>query len=125
MEKKFEFAVRNKLRFPFKGMISVEDLWDLNVEGLDTVYKTLNKQKKQSDEDSLLGSKTSEDVTLDVQLDIVKYIFEVKVAELEAKKTERERKEQKQKIMAILANKEEQELQGKSVEELKQMLDNM
>lgn len=125
MEKKFEFAVRNKLRFPFKGMISVEDLWDLGAESLDTVYKTLNKQKKQSDEESLLETKTSEDVVLDVQIAIVKYIFENKVAEINARKVERERKEQKQKIMAILANKEEQELQGKSVDELRKMLEEM
>lgn len=125
MEKKFEFAVRNKLRFPFKGMISVEDLWDLGVESLDTVYKTLNKQKKQSDEESLLETKTSEDIVLDTQIAIVKYIFENKVAEINARKVEKERKEQKQKIMAILANKEEQELQGKSVDELRKMLEEM
>lgn len=125
MEKKFEFAVRNKVRFPFKGMISVEDLWDLKVEDLDTVYKTLNKQKKQSDEESLLETKTNEDVVLDTQIAIVKYIFENKVAEINARKAEKERKEQKQKIMAILANKEEQELQGKSVDELRKMLEEM
>ena len=38
----FEIAARNKFRFPFKGMISTEDLWDLSVENLDNVFKTLN-----------------------------------------------------------------------------------
>jgi hypothetical protein len=122
MEKKFEFAVRNKVRFPFRGMISVEDLWDLSVESLDTVYKALNKQKKQADEESLLETKTSEDVMLDTQLAIVKYIFETKVAEINARKSEQERKEYNQKIMAIIASKEEQALQDKSIDELKKML---
>lgn len=125
MEKKFEFAVRNKVRFPFRGMISVEDLWDLSVESLDTVYKALNKQKKQADEESLLETKTSEDVMLDTQLTIVKHIFETKVAEINKRKAEQKTKEQKQKIMSILANKEEQELQGKSIEELRKMLNEM
>lgn len=122
MEKKFEFAVRNKVRFPYRGLITVEDLWDLSVESLDTVYKALNKQKKQADEESLLETKTSEDVMLDTQLAIVKYIFETKVAEINARKSEQERKEYNQKIMAIIASKEEQALQDKSIDELKKML---
>ena len=42
----FEVATREKMRFPFKGMISVEDLWDLSVQNLDKVFKTLNSQRK-------------------------------------------------------------------------------
>ena len=122
MEKMFEFATRNKMRFPFKGQISVEDLWDLRVEDLDTVFKSLNRQVKQTKEDSLLATKTTEDTILDTQIAIVKYIFDVKVQEANARLVEKERKEQKQKIMSILATKQEQELQNKSVEELQKML---
>lgn len=119
----FEFATRNKTRFPFKGQISVEDLWDLRVEDLDTVFKSLNNQVKQTKEESLLATKTTEDTILDTQIAIVKYIFDVKVQEANARLIEKERKEQKQKIMSILATKQEQELQNKSVEELQKMLD--
>ena len=123
MEKMFEFATRSKMRFPFKGQISVEDLWDLRVEDLDTVFKSLNKQVKQTKEESLLATKTTEDTILDTKIAIVKYIFDVKVQEANARLIEKERKEQKQKIMSILATKQEQELQNKSVEELQKMLD--
>ena len=123
MENMFEFATRSKMRFPFKGQISVEDLWDLRVEDLDTVFKSLNKQVKQTKEESLLATKTTEDTILDTQIAIVKYIFDVKVQETNARLLEKERKEQKQKIMSILATKQEQELQNKSVEELQKMLD--
>ena len=70
----FEFATRNKVRFPFKGMISVEDLWDLSLTNLDSIYKTLNKQVKQSEEESLLSTKASVDTELEVQIAIVKHI---------------------------------------------------
>lgn len=50
----FEIATRTKMRFPFKGMISVEDLWDLSVQNLDKVFKTLNSQRKEAQEESLL-----------------------------------------------------------------------
>ena len=42
MENKFEIAIRNKYRFPYKGMITIEDLWDLSVTQLDGIFKTLN-----------------------------------------------------------------------------------
>lgn len=123
MENMFEYATRNKVRFPFKGQISVDDLWDLRTDDLDTVFKTLNRQVKQSEEESLLVTKTAEDTALDVQIAIVKYIFDIKMQEANARLLDKERKAQKQKIMAILANKQEQELQNKSVDELQKMLE--
>lgn len=125
MENMFEVAVRNKYRFPFKGMVSVEDLWDLAPRELDTVFKTLNAQIKQVKEESLLATRSAEDTVLDAKIAIVKYIVGVKLEEADKVKQAKERKEQKQKIMAILANKQEEELHGKSVAELQAMLDQL
>ena len=121
----FEFATKTKMRFPFKGMISVEDLWDLNVRDLDTVFKTLNAQVKKSQEESLLATKSKEDEILSVQIEIVKHIVNVKLAEAEAKQHNKALKEQKQKIMEILSAKQDEALQNKSVEELKAMLEEL
>ena len=121
----FEYAVRNKVRFPFKGMISVEDLWDLSLTNLDSIYKTLNKQVKQSEEESLLSTKTNADTELAVQIDIVKYIVSVKLAEQEAREKAAAKKEQRQKIMSVIAAKEDEELQNSSVDDLKKMLDDL
>ena len=121
----FEYAVRNKVRFPFKGMISVEDLWDLSLTNLDSIYKTLNKQIKQNDEESLLSTKTNIDTELEVQIEIIKHIVSVKLAEKEARESELARKEQKQKIMSIIAAKEDEALRNSSVEDLKNMLENL
>ena len=121
----FEFAVRNKLRFPYKGLITVEDLFDLSLTNLDSIYKTLNKQVKQSEEESLLSTKTSVDTELEVQIAIVKHIVSVKLAEKEAAEKASIKKAQKQKIMSIIATKENEALQNSSIDDLKKMLDEL
>lgn len=125
VEKIFEFATRNKVRFPFKGMISVEDLWDLSLTNLDSIYKTLNKQVKQSEEESLLSTKTSVDTELEVQIAIVKHIVTVKLEEKDAFEKASAKKAQKQKIMSIIATKQDEALQNSSIDELKKMLDEL
>jgi hypothetical protein len=121
----FEYAVRNKVRFPFKGMISVEDLWDLSLTNLDSIYKILNKQVKQSEEESLLSTKATVDTELEVQINIVKHIVSVKLAEQEAREKAADQKAQRQKIMAIIAAKKDEELQNSSVDDLEKMLDDL
>jgi hypothetical protein len=122
IENKFEVAARTKMRFPFRGLVSVEDLWDLNVNNLDSIFKTLNSELKQVQEESLLNVKTKEDKELDVKIEIVKYIVTVKIEEENAKLQVKVKKEQKQKIMEILSSKQEESLQNKSEDELKAML---
>lgn len=118
-------ATREKMRFPYKGQATVEDMWDLTISELDKIYKTLNAQQKRAQEDSLLDTKSEEDEELAAQIEIVKYIFTVKQEEKKAAETAKERKEQKQKIMAILANKQDEALHSKSSEELEKMLDEL
>jgi restriction endonuclease S subunit len=125
VENIFEYAVRNKVRFPFKGMISAEDLWDLSLTNLDSIYKTLNKQVKQSEEESLLQTKTKVDEELEVQIAIVKYIVSVKLAEQEAREKASAKKAQKQKIMSIIAAKQDEALQNSSIDDLQKMLDEL
>lgn len=121
----FEYATRNKIRFPFKGMISAEDLWDLSLANLDSIYKTLNKQVKQSEEESLLTTKTNVDTELEVQIAIVKHIVSVKLEEQDAREKAAAKKAQKQKIMSIIATKEDEALQNSSVDDLRKMLDEL
>ena len=121
----FEIATRTKMRFPFKGLVSVEDLWDLSVKDLDSIFKTLNAQVKKSQEESLLATKTKEDETLAIQIEIVKYIVKTKLDEAETAKQSKELKERKQKLMEMIAEKKDEALRNASVEELQAMLDNL
>ena len=121
-EKLFETAIRNKFRFNFKGQVSTEDLFDLSVRDLDTIFKTLNSQMKQATEESLLETKSKEDKVIELKIEIVKYIVSVKIAEENARLKAKENREQKQKIMSILAVKQEESLHSKSEAELLDML---
>lgn len=118
----FEMATRKKFRFPFKGTVSVEDLWDLSVQNLDTVFKALNAEVKQAKEESLLAVKSDKDIILDAKIAIVKHIVSVKQNEAVQRQNEAAMREQKRKLQELIATKQDAELQGKSIEELQAML---
>lgn len=122
VENIFEFAVENKLRFPYKGSVSVEDLYDLTTVELDSIYKTLRREVKKANEESLLETKSDDDVILSVKIEIVKRIVAKKLAQIEARNKAIRDKEQKDKILAIIAQKQDEDLHNKSVEDLKKML---
>ena len=121
----FEVATRNRYRFPYKGLITVEDLWDLTVKELDTIFKALNSQVKQAKEESLLETRSQADVELDTQIEIIKHIVSVKQEETSSRKKDKENAEKKQQLLSILANKENEALLNKSPEELKKMIEEL
>ena len=124
MEKNlFEIATRNRYRFTYKGVMTVEDLWDLNVEALDAIFKALNRQKKTADEDSLLA--VNEDTELANKIELVKYIVSVKLAESEARVNAAEKKAQRDKIMEIVAKKKDKELEDMDVDQLMKKLEEL
>jgi len=123
--KMFEVAVRNKFRFPFKGVISVEDLWDLSVQQLDGIFKTLKSQEKKAQEESLLDTRTPEDEALKTKIDIIRYIVTVKLDEAKQAERAKENRDQKQKILGILAEKQDADLRSKTPEELQAMLNQL
>lgn len=125
VENIYKYAVEKKLRFPFKGQISVEDLFDLNVESLDSIYKSLKSQEKEANEESLLATKSSEDEALEVSIEIVKQIFAQKQREKEERIKAAENRAKKQRIAEIIDNKKDEALNNLSVEQLQQMLDGM
>ena len=125
MSNMFEKAVKGKYRFPYKGQIAAEDLYDLPLRSLDTVFKTLNAEVKKTDEESLLQTKSVEDDILATKIEIVKYIFNEKLEEKKNQQEAAERKEKKRKIMQIIATKQDEALQNASVEDLQKMLDEL
>ena len=127
IEKMFENATREKMRFPYKGEQPVEALWDMSVQVLDGIFKTLNSQVKQKSEESLLSVKKEdkEDVILNTKIEIVKHIVSVKLQEAALRDQAKEQKEKKNKILSILSDKQEESLKNKSEEELQKMLEEL
>ena len=123
----FEIATRKKYRFIYKGEISVEDLWDVSFEALDSIYAELRNQYKQIDSHESLIDKNDEKIAdqiavLEDKIAIVKHIFDTRETELEAAKNAQNDYKFNQKILEIIAKKEDSALEGKSIDELKAML---
>jgi len=119
----FEYAAENKLRFPYKGSISTEDLYDLGVEELDMIFKTLNREVKKSNEESLLAKRSDADTKLNVKIEIIKKIVSKKLAEIEESKNAIMKKHKNEKIMELIAQKQDENLRSLSIDELKKMLE--
>lgn len=121
-ERLFELATRNKMRFPFKGMISVEDLWDLSLTNLDSVFKTLNAEAKKSEEESLLNTKSKEDEEISNKIEIVKYIVSVKLDEKKKREDAKKNAEMRQRLLEIKAKRQDAALENMSDEDLDKAL---
>lgn len=121
----FETATRKKFRFPYKGTVSVEDLWDLSVRELDGIFKTLNAKVKQANEESLLTVRSTADTDMQTMIDIIKHIVDVKLAEQAARELAADKRAKKQRIMEIMSQKQDADLQNKSMDELESLLKEM
>lgn len=130
MEKMFENATRNKLRFESSvGFLTVEDLWDLpltstrKVSTLDNVAREVNRQlKAESEESFVVKSTNTKKKDLETKLEIVKYIIQVKLDEQEAARSRAARAEEKKKLLEILEAKETQNMVSMDVDDIRKRL---
>lgn len=115
----FEQASRLKLTFNTnKGQLSVEHLWDLSLESLDTIAKAVNRELKASEEESFVKTRTKSNTELTLKLDILKRVIEVKLEEAETKKNKAAKGAQLALLKELQANKQLQDLQSLSTEEI-------
>lgn len=125
----FEMASQFKFRYPYNGLITTEDLWDLTPTQLDTVYKTLNKELKSIDDDSLITFKAANDAAhaneLQNKIGVVKYIFNSKQQAAELDRMAAERSTKKQRILEVLAQKQNDALHNMTEADLMKMLDEL
>ena len=122
----FEMASQMKFRYPYKGMITTEDLWDLTPAQLDTVYRNLSKELKAIDEDSLISSRSADEGVkaneLKNKIEVVKYIFNHKQQAAEFSRMAAENAQKRQRLLDALAAKQDNALQNMSEDELRAAL---
>lgn len=128
----FETAVRSKFRFETnRGLVSTEDLWDMRLSSrdgfnLDEIAKSLHKElKDQSDMVSFVSPALASNVLLQEKFEIVKHVIDVKLAERNAAEEAAKKSAKKQKLLEIIARKQDQELEGASVEDLQRMVNDL
>jgi hypothetical protein len=121
----FEQASVMKLRFPSnKGELTVEHLWDLPLESktgfdLDSIAKSVNSALKSLTEESFVARTTSPAKSKqELMLDIVKHVIAVKIKVAEEARDRAEKKAKKDKLLDVLAKKQDQALESLSTDDL-------
>lgn len=115
----YKEATRLKLRYAtIKGDISTEQLWDLSVDDLDVIAVNLQEELEALGKKSFLTRRSNADKVLKIKFDVVFDILSTKVEEAELAKTAKDRKEHNAKIDALIAKKQEEQLENLSVDEL-------
>lgn len=128
----YKEATRLKLRFPSnKGELTVEQLWDLSLNSLKNIVKSMYNAKKKftkmDDELSFLeGVEDSEEQKLaELRYNIVKDIYTTKANENEEALSAAEKKAKKQQLLEIMQRKREQKFENMSEEELQKEIDSL
>lgn len=124
-------ALSRKLRFEHDGLKSTEDLFDLSLNDLDEIYRSLKKEMDEYNKystDSLMDKDDERDETyeeLELKIDVVTAVFNHLKKQQEELQRRIALQNKKDKILGLIADKETEELSNKSVSELKELLNNL
>lgn len=121
----YKQASKLGLRFQTnRGVLSVEQLWQLTLTDLGNAIKAVKKVLVKNDDDELSFLETTKTIDVENQLrfDILKDVYLTKKKESDDLKQAADIKAHNQKILALIAEKQESELKGKSIEELEALL---
>lgn len=129
MTEMFQAASRLKIRFDSpKGQLTIEDLWDIPLTSntgkanCDDIARNLFRQLKSDDAVSFVETDRKSDPTIQLKFDIVKFVIDTRVVENKAEAVAKENREKRQRLMQIIADKENKNLLDSSLDDLRQML---
>lgn len=122
------FLLASKIRLRFltnQGELSAEQLWQLSITKLAELIRKLKKELKNDNDDDLsfLDESTKKvDTIAKLRFDVAKEIYLDRMDDLNAAKKISEDKAHNAKILEIIRNKKDQEMNDKSIEDLEKML---
>jgi hypothetical protein len=129
MQNIFEYTTKNKLRFAsVRGELSVEQLWDVPLRSrddfnLNAVAKSVAKVLKYAAEGNFVEtSKTAEHVRHEAAMEVIKHVINVKLTEEMAATARAAKKQEKEKLLSILAEKQDGKLSELSEKELQKRI---
>ena len=122
----FEVASRRKLRFDSKhGKITVEELWDLSLESIDSIAVALNNKIKTTETVSFVSNVSSVNTEDKLKFDIVIHIINTRKAESDALRERAANAERARTIREELSRRKEDAIKTKSDEDLQKELDEL
>jgi len=132
MEELFIKATRVKLTFSTaRGNISILDIWDIPLNsnnGFDLENIAQDLYRKTKEEENTISftrqkkRKTKEESLNSLRFDIVKYIIDIKLEEKEKEQRRIERNKERERLLALIAEKQEDKLKSKSLKKLEEEL---
>ena len=119
----FEKAMRSKLRVDtIKGMLSVEQLWDLNLSTLAESLKAYNQEVKKDDNLDFLSEEiTKVNEKAQLAFDVLKSIYLTKKQEQNDAKEMADRKNYNAEIDRLIFEKQQDQLKEFTIEELRKL----
>jgi len=118
----FELATRKKIRFQTdRGNLTCEDLWDMNLISLNTLAKNIKRKLKNAEEEDFLETSPT-NTEEQLRFDLVLHVLNIKKQEKEDRENASRRRDEREKLMEILHQKELEQLSALSPEEIKAKL---
>ncbi len=127
----FEKATKAKFRFDtVKGLVSTEDLWDIPLSSrngfdLDAIAIQLDKKITEAPKTSFVKTVTTANQELLDKLEVVKHIIDYKLKDAEAKELSMARQSKKAFLQDVIAKKQVEAYDGKTLEELQAELESL
>lgn len=122
----FKQAIFSKWRISTKkGVLSAEQVTELSLKDLSEIIRNLKSELDKdlnTDDLSFLGEEVQKESPLKFSFDLVKEIYLTKKQAAENIKNAAETRKHNERILNLIASKEEANLQNKSIDELKSML---